>query len=157
MLKVLQSGGPRTTPSGYPGGPIVPSGQLSPQHSTATTSQMLHQQPQMLRSVSQHPTPQQSSQGYSTTGRMSVHQQLAAGAPTTHQQQHGQQGPVSFTRALEMTENIAKEGQLIHNAQGGQVQNANKPQTATSSGEGGAQDNQKRDSVYDVNNYEISV
>ena len=157
MLKVLQSGGPRTTPSGYPGGPIVPSGQLSPQHSTATTSQMLHQQqPQMLRSVSQHPTPQQSSQGYSTTGRMSVHQQLAAGPPTTHQQ-HGQQGPVSFTRALEMTENIAKEGQLIHNAQGGQVQNTNKAPTATSSGEGGAQDNQKRDSVYDVNNYEISV
>ena len=31
--QVIQSGGPRTTPSGYPGGPIVPSGQpLSPPH-----------------------------------------------------------------------------------------------------------------------------
>ena len=29
-VPTLQSGGPRTTPSGYPGGPIVPSGQLSP-------------------------------------------------------------------------------------------------------------------------------
>ena len=148
----MQSGGPRTTPSGYPGGPVVPSGQLSPQHSTAGTSQ-LHQQ-QHTRSMNQHPTSQ--SVGYSTTGRMSIHQQLTAVTPTAHPQ-HGQQGPVSFTRALEMTENIAKEGQLVHSSSGSQVPNTGKAQAQSSSTDNSTQDNQKRDSVYDVNNYEISV
>ena len=128
----------------------MPSGQLSPTHSAATTSQAHHQQ-QHMRSTSQQPT--QQSLGYSTTGRMSVHQQQASAS--THQQ-HNQQGPVSFTRALEMTENIAKDGQQIQTHPGSQNQNTTQVQ-----GGGGvdntAQDNQKRDSVYDVNNYEISV
>nr|XP_040578657.1 LOW QUALITY PROTEIN: palmitoyltransferase ZDHHC8B-like [Lepeophtheirus salmonis] len=34
----LQSGGPRTTPSGYPGGPIVPSGHLSPPPTSKSSS-----------------------------------------------------------------------------------------------------------------------
>ena len=151
-MQVLQSGGPRTTPSGYPGGPIVPSGQLSPQHSTATASQ-IHPQ-QHPRTINQHPTSQ--SVGYSTTGRMSIHQQLTAVTPTAHQQ-HSQQGPVSFTRALEMTENIAKEGQLVQSTAGSQVPNTGKAQATSGSSETTTQDNQKRDSVYDVNNYEISV
>ena len=146
----MQSGGPRTTPSGYPGGPVVPSGQLSPTHSAATTSQVHHQQ-QHMRSTSQQPT--QQSLGYSTTGRMSVHQQHASAS--THQQ-HNQQGPVSFTRALEMTENIAKDGQQIQTHPGSQNQSTIQVQ-AGGSVDNTAQDNQKRDSVYDVNNYEISV
>ena len=82
--------------------------------------------------------------GYSTTGRMSVHQQHSAS--TSHQAQN--QGPVSFTRALEITE-------TIQTSAGSKSQNSgNNSQGAT---EGGSQDNQKRDSVYDVNNYEISV
>ena len=138
LLKVLQSGGPRTTPSGYPGGPVVPSGQLSPQHSTATSQ--IH-----LRNTSQQPSQLQTtpaSLGYSTTGRMSVHQQNAPGAAGPSHQQ----GPVSFTRALEMTENLAKDAQVHegHMPVGG-------------SGDSNPQDNQKRDSVYDANNYEISV
>jgi hypothetical protein len=87
---------------------------------------------------------------------MSIHQQLTAGTPTTHQQ-HSQQGPVSFTRALEMTENIAKEGQLVQSTAGSQAPNNGKAQATSSSADNTAQDNQKRDSVYDVNNYEISV
>jgi len=87
---------------------------------------------------------------------MSIHQQINAVTPTTHQQ-HSQQGPVSFTRALEMTENIAKEGQLVQSTAGSQVQNTVKAQATSGSADNTAQDNQKRDSVYDVNNYEISV
>ena len=56
-----------------------------------------------------------------------------------------------------MTENIAKDGQLPQTAHSSLVQNASQPQAGVSSGEGSAHDNQKRDSVYDVNNYEISV
>ena len=90
-----------------------------------------------------HPSSQ--SVGYSTTGRMSVHQQHSAS--TSHQAQN--QGPVSFTRALELTENIQTSG-------GSQSQNSGKNNSQGTT-EGGSQDNQKRDSVYDVNNYEISV
>ena len=97
--------------------------------------------------MGQHPSSQPV--GYSTTGRMSVHQQHSS-APS-HQQQN--QGPVSFTRALEMTENFAKEGKTIQSGAGAQSQNSGKSNSA----ESGSQDNQKRDSVYDVNNYEISV
>ncbi len=50
----LQSGAPRTTPSGYPGGPVVPSG------STTVTS---------------HTSSSPIGVGYTTTGRPSVHQQ----------------------------------------------------------------------------------
>ena len=67
----LQSGGPRTTPSGYPGGPVVPSGTLS--SPTNTTS---------VAGGSSHVTPGLVGVGYTTTGR-----------PSTHQQQ-----PMSFTR-----------------------------------------------------------
>ena len=146
---MLQSGGPRTTPSGYPGGPVVPSGQLSPQHSSA--SSQIHQQAH-IHSVNQHPS---QAVGYSTTGRMSVHQQHSAGTPTTHQQHS--QGPVSFTRALEMSESIAKEGQITQVTSVPQIQTVTKAQATNNSGDTIAKDNQKRDSVYDANNYEISV
>jgi hypothetical protein len=56
--QALQSGGPRTTPSGYPGGPIVPSGNLSPPG---------HFPPSHVHLQHQHP-------GYATTGRISHHQ-----------------------------------------------------------------------------------
>ena len=148
-MQILQSGGPRTTPSGYPGGPVVPSGQLSPQHTTVQASQVPQQSHN--RTVSQHPSSQ--SVGYSTTGRMSVHQQHSAA--TSHQAQN--QGPVSFTRALEMTENFAKEGNLVQSGVGSHSQNTGKNNSSGATGESGSQDNQKRDSVYDVNNYEISV
>ena len=52
-----------------------------------------------------------------------------------------------------MTENFAKEGKTIQSGAGSQSQNSGKNNSA----ESGSQDNQKRDSVYDVNNYEISV
>ena len=146
---MLQCGGPRTTPSGYPGGPVVPSGQLSPQHSSA--SSQIHQQPH-IRSVNQHPS---QAVGYSTTGRMSVHQQHTAGTPTTHQQHS--QGPVSFTRALEISESIAEEGQITQTTSVPQIQTVTKAQATNNSGDTIAKDNQKRDSVYDANNYEISV
>lgn len=105
------------------------------------------------RTVVQHPSSQ--SVGYSTTGRMSVHQQHTPATAVPHQQQN--QGPVSFTRALEMTENFAKEGQLIQSGAGSQSQNTGKSNASGPIAESGSQDNQKRDSVYDVNNYEISV
>ena len=72
--------------------------------------------------------------GYTTTGR-----------PSTHQQQ-----PMSFTRALEMTENIDHAGQP----------GARPPTVAVSQAQPlepqGSEDN-RRDSVYDMNSYEISV
>ncbi|CAB4057900.1 ZDHHC5_8 [Lepeophtheirus salmonis] len=66
----LQSGGPRTTPSGYPGGPIVPSGHLSPP-----------------------PTSKSSSSPYTS----------------------GQQ-PLSFTRALEVSDSLEMRQTLISTA-----------------------------------------
>ena len=81
LFQALQSGGPRTTPSGYPGGPIVPSGNLSP--------------PGHYPSSHHHHHP-----GYATTGRISHYQQ---------QQQQPQQQPMSFTRALEVSESLQQQ------------------------------------------------
>ena len=142
-FQALQSGGPRTTPSGYPGGPIVPSGQLSPQHAQAARP-------------AQHI-------GYSTTGRMSVHQ---------HQQAAQQaQQPVTFTRAMEMSKSIgqslneptgeaAAAGARMHVSSSGadiKMQNVKQNSGTASGSAGGESSGEKRDSVYDVNSYEISV
>lgn len=130
---VIQSGGPRTTPSGYPGGPVVPSGQLSPQHH--------HNNP--ARPTSHH--------GYSTTGRMSVHQQTAGG-----QQQQPGGGPVSFTRAMEMSKSIGQS--LNQHQQAGDGTEMQSVQAGGASGGGGGSGQPgDRDSVYDMNSYEISV
>eukprot|EP00095_Tigriopus_kingsejongensis_P007921 maker-scaffold1210_size55525-snap-gene-0.22 protein:Tk07921 transcript:maker-scaffold1210_size55525-snap-gene-0.22-mRNA-1 annotation:"palmitoyltransferase zdhhc5" len=133
-LPALQSGGPRTTPSGYPGGPIVPSGHMSPHlNNSGGTS---------------HPmgggkilTP-----GYTTTGRLSAHQQHALQQASAHPQ------PLSFTKALEVTEGIqrssagaAMTGGLPPGGHSGVMQ-----------AQGNGSD-ENRDSVYDLNSYEISV
>lgn len=97
-VPTLQSGGPRTTPSGYPGGPVVPSGQLSPK---------LGRRPQ----------------GHSSPYSDNV-------IRTTS-------GPISFTRALEVTDSLA-----------GGLRGTNGGRTG--------QEGDHRESVYDMN-YEISV
>ena len=78
--------------------------------------------------------------GYTTTGR-----------PSTHQQQ-----PMSFTRALEITENLDQGpgggGQPRVRVQ----QPPGQPQQEPQSSQGGGEDG-RRDSVYDMNSYEISV
>ena len=58
----LQSRGPRTTPSGYPGGPVVPSGNMS--SPTASASGPAASSHHMVPTV-----------GYKTTSRPSTHQQ----------------------------------------------------------------------------------
>jgi len=147
----LQSGGPRTTPSGYPGGPVVPSGNMSSPTASASVSaaSSLHMAPAV---------------GYTTTGR-----------PSTHQQQ-----PMSFTRALEISENIDQQQQQVQQQpRGGYLRtNPNQPGQQPGGGSGqpqslqpptseaggkqpqNSQNNQedpRRDSVYDMNSYEISV
>ena len=134
-FQALQSGGPRTTPSGYPGGPIVPSGNLSPPG---------HYPP----SHHHHHT------GYATTGRISHHQQ--------QQQQQQQQQPMSFTRALEVSESLSQQPGSLPNPG---VNPNHHPQF---SGPGGApmdpnqasgvapvHEGDRRESVYDY--HEISV
>ena len=107
----VQSGGPRTTPSGYPGGPIVPPGQVSPKMGRRFGPG--HGQPE----------------GYSDN--TVIHR---TGGP-----QPGQ-GPLTFTRALEVTDSIAGIQQRGQGSNG-----------AARGGEG-----EHRESVYDMN-YEISV
>ena len=113
----LQSGGPRTTPSGYPGGPVVPPGHVSP------------------KVARRHfPPPAQTSSPYSDAViRTSNHSAVPHSSP---------QGPMTFTRALEVTDSI----QGIQGIQGHRGSNGGAHQ------DGG--DN--RESVYDMN-YEISV
>eukprot|EP00096_Caligus_rogercresseyi_P016313 TRINITY_DN890_c0_g3_i3.p1 TRINITY_DN890_c0_g3~~TRINITY_DN890_c0_g3_i3.p1 ORF type:complete len:284 (-),score=99.06 TRINITY_DN890_c0_g3_i3:184-1035(-) len=113
----LQSGGPRTTPSGYPGGPIVPSGHLSPPPTSKSSSSS--------SPYANHP-------------------------PSSHQQQHQQQ-PLSFTRALEVSDSLGGGGgggNQFHHPQ--QHQHLHHPEDPSNP------DNAHRDSVYDIN-YEISV
>jgi len=144
----LQSGGPRTTPSGYPGGPVVPSGNMSSPTATASVSM----------ASSHHMVP---AVGYTTTGR-----------PSTHQQQ-----PMSFTRALEISENLDQQQQSqqvqtrylrtsnqTQQPQGQPQQPSSlQPPSSLSSNEAkqsqNSQNNEdpRRDSVYDMNSYEISV
>ena len=109
------------------GGPVVPSGNMS--SPTATTPAQ----------VSSHHPMVPTMVGYTTTGR-----------PSTHQQQ-----PMSFTRALEMTENIDQRGRPTS-------QPANPPQSQPSSQpldpqSAASNEDGRRDSVYDMNSYEISV
>jgi len=149
----LQSGGPRTTPSGYPGGPVVPSGNMSSPTASASVSV----------APSHHMVP---AVGYTTTGR-----------PSTHQQQ-----PMSFTRALEISENLdQQQQQQSQQVQTRYLRTSNQPQqpqgqpqqpsslqppSSSSSNEASlgkqpqnSQNNEdpRRDSVYDMNSYEISV
>ena len=117
-IPTVQSGGPRTTPSGYPGGPIVPPGQVSPK---------------MGRRFG--PGHGQEA-GYSDNV---IHR--TAGPQSS--------GPLTFTRALEVTDSIAgiqQRGQV--NGVGG----------AGRGGQAGGQSEgaEHRESVYDMN-YEISV
>ena len=96
-MPTLQSGGPRTTPSGYPGGPVVPSGQLSPKVGR---------------------------RGYSSPYSDNVIRTTSTS------------GPVSFTRALEVTDSLA-----------GGMRAGNGARVGTE---------EHRESVYDMN-YEVSV
>ena len=117
-IPTVQSGGPRTTPSGYPGGPIVPPGQVSPK-----------------------------------MGRRFApgHGQEAGYSDNVIHRTAGPQasGPLTFTRALEVTDSIAgiqQRGQA--NGVGG---------AARGGGAGGQTEGaEHRESVYDMN-YEISV
>ena len=70
---LFQQSGPRTNPSGYPGGPVVPSSG----------------QPKSSQG------PMAPTMGYTTTGRPSSHQQTM---------------PMSFTRALEVSEALQQVG-----------------------------------------------
>jgi len=96
-VPTLQSGGPRTTPSGYPGGPVVPSGQLSPKVGR---------------------------RGYSSPYSDNVIRTTSTS------------GPVSFTRALEVTDSLA-----------GGMRAGNGARVGTE---------EHRESVYDMN-YEVSM
>jgi len=119
----LQSGGPRTTPSGYPGGPVVPPGHVSPKvnrrHFPSATQNSSPYSDNVIR-TSNHPPPHSSPQG-----------------------------PMTFTRALEVTDSIAGLG----HGGGGILRGSNGGAHPTRQGEEGG-DN--RESVYDMN-YEISV
>ena len=80
--------------------------------------------------------------GYTTTGRQSTHQQQ----------------PMSFTRALEITENIDQGGgggqpRGFPRPQQQQQQQQQQPQSDQQKNDDGS----RRDSVYDMNSYEISV
>merc|ERR1712029_264027 len=134
----LQSGGPRTTPSGYPGGPVVPSGNMS--SPTATTSAAAV----AAVAVSSHHPMVPTMVGYTTTGR-----------PSTHQQQ-----PMSFTRALEMTENLDQRGRpQSQQPSVGVPVNQGPPQPSSQplDPQSASNEDSRRDSVYDMNSYEISV
>ena len=82
--------------------------------------------------------------GYTTTGR-----------PSTHQQQ-----PMSFTRALEMTENLDQRGRpQSQQPSVGVPVNQGPPQPSSQplDPQSASNEDNRRDSVYDMNSYEISV
>ena len=106
------------------GGPVVPSGNLS--------------SPPVSSAASSHHMVPTSAVGYTTTGRQSTHQQQ----------------PMSFTRALEITENIDQGGgQPRGFPRQQQQQQQQQPQSDQQKNDDGS----RRDSVYDMNSYEISV
>ena len=111
-IPTVQSGGPRTTPSGYPGGPVVPPGQVSPRSGRR--------------------------QGYM---QESDNNSVIHNTRTINNINPGPGGPLSFTRALEMTDNIAGH-RSQDRVNGGPVRHETDPD--------------HRESVYDMN-YEISV
>ena len=123
----------------FAGGPVVPSGNMS--SPTATTSAATV----AAVAVSSHHPMVPTMVGYTTTGR-----------PSTHQQQ-----PMSFTRALEMTENLDQRGRPqsqqpsvgIPVNQGPPLQPSSQPLDPQSA----SNEDNRRDSVYDMNSYEISV
>ena len=104
------------------GGPVVPSGNLS--------------SPPVSSAASSHHMVPTSAVGYTTTGRQSTHQQQ----------------PMSFTRALEITENIDQGGGQPRGFPR-QQQQQQQPQSDQQKNDDGS----RRDSVYDMNSYEISV
>ena len=83
---------------------------------------------------------------------MSVHQQTAGG----QQQQPGGGGPVSFTRAMEMSKSIGQSLNQHQQAGDGTEMQSVQAGGASGGGGGGGQPGD-RDSVYDMNSYEISV
>jgi len=115
----LQSGGPRTTPSGYPGGPVVPPGHVSPKAPRRPHFPGQQGPPHLVNSSP-----------YSDNVI-----RTSSGGPLGP----GPQGPMSFTRALEVTDSL----------QQGRGQQGNHPGQNVG-------DEGNRESVYDMN-YEISV
>ena len=114
----IQSGGPRTTPSGYPGGPVVPPGHVSP------------------KLVRRGLPPAPYSDNVMRTAAASPHS-----SP--------QQGPMTFTRALEVTDQIQMRGGGGGGGRGG-------PPPLPNNNVGAEAGENNRESLYDVN-YEISV
>jgi len=127
----LQSGGPRTTPSGYPGGPIVPPGQVSPKG--APRRALPPYSDNVMRTIPM-----------SGQGAVSPPQ-----GPIT--------GPMTFTRALEVTDRVEaglhQQQQQATQLRHGQGTNGALVRQAGSSEEA---EQANRESVYDIN-YEISV
>ena len=121
----LQSGGPRTTPSGYPGGPVVPPGQVSPKGGPRRSGGGAHYGPP-------------GGPGYSEQATVRTAMGNSQSPP---------QGPMTFTRALEVTDRAEageQSRQLLRHSNG-QV-----PRTSEQ------EQGENRESVYDMN-YEISV
>ena len=123
----LQSGGPRTTPSGYPGGPVVPPGQVSPKGGPRRGGGGPH-----------FPHGPVGGPGYSEQATVRTCMGNSQSPP---------QGPMTFTRALEVTDRAEageQSRQLLRHSNG-QV-----PRTTEQ------EQGENRESVYDMN-YEISV
>merc|ERR1719237_1207081 len=123
----LQSGGPRTTPSGYPGGPVVPPGQVSPKGGPRRGGGGPH-----------FPHGPVGGPGYSEQATVRTCMGNSQSPP---------QGPMTFTRALEVTDRAEageQSRQLLRHSNG-QV-----PRTSEQ------EQGENRESVYDMN-YEISV
>ena len=142
----LQSGGPRTTPSGYPGGPVVPG------PAAAAGNNSGHLSPKMGRRLI-GPNQTMSSPYSGGGGSDHVIRTTAPSSSASPQQQ--QQGPMTFTRALEVTDSLQQQQQQIMRGGGrmGQQQQPPPPPPGDGGGEGNGGG---RDSVYDMN-YEISV
>lgn len=120
---------------------MVPSGNMS-----SPTAGPPPQVPTSSSASSHHMVPS-SMVGYTTTGR-----------PSTHQQQ-----PMSFTRALEISENLDQSSNARFMQRASNQPQSSQPQssealaaTSSSASNKDTEDN-RRDSVYDMNSYEISV
>ena len=117
-IPTVQSGGPRTTPSGYPGGPVVPSGQLEAGHGRRY--------------------PGAGGGG----GDSGYSENVIHGARTS-----ASTGPMTFTRAMEVTDSLAAGAGQMPNQSGGRANGG--PRLGEEAAD-------HRESVYDMN-YEISV
>jgi hypothetical protein len=151
----LQSGGPRTTPSGYPGGPVVPPGHVSPKLSRRG----LPGGGGMAQNQASSASPYASD----NSGLMRTNSGGGPGsgighhnAPTTSSPHASPpQGPMSFTRALELTDKMQNVRAPPGRGSGGGVPPSNGPGGGGGPSQDGG-DGGNRESVYDVN-YEISV